>query len=558
MKDCVHAWTEITSDPFILDAVTHCHLEFDSLPESNVSNTRPYFTFNETEQTVIDGEIEKFLQKGIIRHSVPESGEVLSPIFITPKKDGTSRVIFNLKALNQFVSYHHFKMDTLDTAIRLMRPGCFMTSIDLKDAYYSIPISFEHQKYLKFIWRDKLYCFTCLPMGLSSSPRVFTKVMKPVFATLRSQFGHTCFGYIDDSFYTEGSHTECLQATLNAVKLIINLGFKDHPDKSVILPSQCIEFLGFLLNSVTMTVTLTPDKKAKLIRLCQKFLRPNTLFTIRQVASLIGSLVSSFPGVEFGPLHYRHIEVDKDYYLRMHHSNFDAEMSLSADSLEEIHWWVNNIQLSTRKIYHTTPDITIYTDASGTGWGAKLENGGTTCGIWSHDETEKHINCLELLAIQLALFSLLRDRSSIHVRIMCDNTTAVTYINEMGGCRSVACNTQTIWSWATGILVLPLWTTQPFFTVVLSLLVDVPRILKVTHQNLVHPMLDSPHPLQDQLKFMVCKLSGDPCASQIFQQTLSTQSCIPGETVLINSMVTISTNGCSFVFRGRMIPCIPL
>jgi hypothetical protein len=70
---------------------------------------------------------------------------VLSPIFITPKKDGTSRVIFNLKALNQFVSYHHFKMDTLDTAITLMRPGCFMTSIDLKDAYYSIPIALEHK-----------------------------------------------------------------------------------------------------------------------------------------------------------------------------------------------------------------------------------------------------------------------------------------------------------------------------------------------------------------------------------------------------------------------------
>ena len=50
-------------------------------------------------------------------------------------------------------------------------------------------------------------------MGLSSSPRIFTKVMKPVFANLRSKFGHTCLGYIDDSFYTEGSHEECLQAT---------------------------------------------------------------------------------------------------------------------------------------------------------------------------------------------------------------------------------------------------------------------------------------------------------------------------------------------------------
>ena len=44
-----------------------------------------------------------------------------------------------------------------------MKPGCFMTSIDLRDAYYSVPISPQHRKYLKFIWRDQLYQFTCLP-----------------------------------------------------------------------------------------------------------------------------------------------------------------------------------------------------------------------------------------------------------------------------------------------------------------------------------------------------------------------------------------------------------
>jgi hypothetical protein len=82
-------------------------------------------------------------------------------------------------------------------------------------------------------------------------------------------------------------------------------------------------------------------------------------------------------------------------------------------------------------------------------------------------------------------------------------------------CLVSRCAQKIIQDRATGILVLPLWTTQPFFTVVLSLLVDVPRILKVTHQNLIHPTLDSPHPLQSQLKFMVCKLSGDP-SSLIF------------------------------------------
>ena len=88
-------------------------------------------------------------------------------------------------------------MDTLETASKLMRPGCYMTSIDVKDAYYSIPIAPEHQKYLKFIWKDHLYAFNSLPMGLPNSPRSFTKNLKPFFSALRRQFGHTCLGYID-------------------------------------------------------------------------------------------------------------------------------------------------------------------------------------------------------------------------------------------------------------------------------------------------------------------------------------------------------------------------
>ena len=45
-------------------------------------------------------------------------------------------MILNLKQLNEFVSYHHLKMDTIQTALKLIRPGCFMASVDLKDAYY--------------------------------------------------------------------------------------------------------------------------------------------------------------------------------------------------------------------------------------------------------------------------------------------------------------------------------------------------------------------------------------------------------------------------------------
>ena len=176
-------------------------------------------------------------------------------------------------------------------AIRLMTPCCFMTSIDLKDAYYSVPIADEHQKYLKFLWRDQLYAFTCLPMGLTSSPRIFTKILKPVFATLRSKFGHSCLGYIDDSLNLGDTYTEAEKATLHAVELLISLGFMIHPEKSIITPTQIIEFLGFVLNSILMIVKLTDRKAEKIMKLCIHFCHKGIAFTIREVASLIGSLI---------------------------------------------------------------------------------------------------------------------------------------------------------------------------------------------------------------------------------------------------------------------------
>ena len=360
LQYCLHEWKKITSDRFILDAVSHCHIEFDWVPETFSGATRPYHSFTEAEQTIIGNEIDKFLLKGIIRLSLYEDGQVIAPIFIRPRKDGSHRLICNLKRLNEAVSYHHFKMDTLETAIKPMTPGCYMTSIVLKDAYYPIPIAPEYRKYLKFIWKDELYAFNSLPMGLSSSPRIFTKLSKPFFSALRSQFGHTCLGYIDDSLYLGESYLECEEAsTLHAVQLFISLGFKIHPEKSIVVPTQVLDFLGFTLNSVLMTVFLTDKKADEILQLCQKFSKPGRQFTVREVAFFIGPLVSSFPGVEFGPLHCRHIEADKELNLNLNKGNFDSHMTLSHDSLEDIRWWSSNTQTATRKILHNSPDVVV-------------------------------------------------------------------------------------------------------------------------------------------------------------------------------------------------------
>ena len=78
-------------------------------------------------------------------------------------------------------------MDTLNTIIKLVEKDCFMASIDLKDAYYSVPMAISHRKYLRFSWRGQLYQFTWLPNGLSCGPRKFTKLLKPAITKLHSK-----------------------------------------------------------------------------------------------------------------------------------------------------------------------------------------------------------------------------------------------------------------------------------------------------------------------------------------------------------------------------------
>ena len=138
-----------------------------------------------------------------------ERDEFIPTIFLRPKKDGTHCMILNLKSLNKYVTYHHFKMDTIHRAVEMMTQGCYMCSVDLKSAYYSVAIVRSDQKYLKFSWRGKLYQFTCFPNGLAFCPRKFTKLLKPVYSTLRN-LGHLSVAYIDDSYLQADIPMNCV------------------------------------------------------------------------------------------------------------------------------------------------------------------------------------------------------------------------------------------------------------------------------------------------------------------------------------------------------------
>ena len=103
--------------------------------------------------------------------------------------------------------------------------------------------------------------------------------------------------YLDDTYLQGDSYTACLHNITKTTALLTALGFKVNFDKSVLLPAQRIKFLGFILDSVSMTISLLIDKRrVRILALC-KHLREAAGLTIRAVASAIGTIVAALPGV---------------------------------------------------------------------------------------------------------------------------------------------------------------------------------------------------------------------------------------------------------------------
>ena len=170
--------------------------------------------------------------------------------------------------------------------------------------------------------------------------------------------GHLNSGYIDDSYLQGDTSVECHKNVIDTIMLFTKLGFHIHPEKSVFIPSQKLTLLGFVLDSIAMTVTPTGEKVQRILPVCAILLKTQ-MPRIKQVAEVIGILVSNFPGAQYGPLHYRHLERDKYLTLLANKGDYGGKMQLSPPALTELKWWRDNAVPLKRDIQHDHPSTSI-------------------------------------------------------------------------------------------------------------------------------------------------------------------------------------------------------
>ena len=281
--NCFEKWANITQDQFVLNIVKFgLTIEFAEVP---VFQFVPALNFFPVETEIIDAEFPKLFSKSVIVNTTREPNDYVSRIFTRTKKDGNYRMILNLKTFNEFLKFKHCKLESIEDALDLITEGCYFGSVDLKDAYYSIPIRENYQKYLKLFWKEEYYQYIVLLNGFSPDVRVFTKVLTPPFKCLRSK-RHLFVKYINDSLLLGETFEVCFKNIRATFALLRELRFTIHPEKSVLVPTQQIIFLGFVINSVKMTINVTEERKQSIYTLCQNILS-NYQATIRELAQTI-------------------------------------------------------------------------------------------------------------------------------------------------------------------------------------------------------------------------------------------------------------------------------
>lgn len=257
LKFFVHEWEKITQDQWVLSVIRE-GLKFEFMAKPPFSGIR-HTNVNAQNASILLLEVKKLLQKGAIEPVPPENMKTgfYSTFFLVPKKTGDLRPIINLKPLNRYLRKQHFKMDCLSKVKNLVQQGDWAISIDLADAYLHIPIHVKFRKYLRFCILGKAYQFVSMCFGPTVAPRTFTKIISVIAAHLRMQNVRLAV-YLDDWFLINQLERLLLLDKEKTLTLLVNLGFIIRLEKSELITSQRVTYIGavFLLDKGIVCPTL--------------------------------------------------------------------------------------------------------------------------------------------------------------------------------------------------------------------------------------------------------------------------------------------------------------
>ena len=450
IANCIDNWRQVVQNDWVLSIVEEGYrIPLNSLPFQRKTPPNPSAS-GEAHNVLVNEALDLKLKAAVSVVS-PEPSQFLSSYFAVPKPHRINqyRPILNLKTFNTFVKKYRFSMETLSAVREWIKPNAFCIGLDIKDAFLHIPIHNNSKKYLRFKWLGELLQWEVLVFGLTCSPRVITKVLKPVIAFLRATWCILISIYIDDILIQASNPEQCSLHCQITMLVFLCLGWSFKFEKCNFIPSQKFCHLGFDFDTVAMTISCPSDKVAKLQEMCRHLLSAQW-GSVLELEKLIGTMESVKPATPLAALHYRALQYQ---LLTAKQGTRDPNktVSLSQQSLQDLEWWTSpdgfqgNCSAPIREL---EPTVQVWSDSNLVMGGAHNSRGEFQQRPWTEEECNMHINQLEIRAAREAL-SLTRpgDRVRLHI----DSKTATTYIRKQGGTKSSVLCQEALLLWTESI-----------------------------------------------------------------------------------------------------------
>ena len=456
-------WLKINCSDWVLKVVkTGYKIPIHTTPNQKKIPSNPNATGEAFK--VLVKEADDLIAKQAVRVVQPCEGQYISSYFAVPKPRKTDefRPILNLKFFNLYVRKYKFSMETVATVRDWIKPGYFCVSLDIKDAFLHIAFDESSRKYLRFNWLGQLLEWCVIVFGLTCSPRVLTKVLKPVIAFIRVTWGILITIFMDDMLLQARSIEECILHSHIVIIVFMSLGWSFKWSKCDLVPKQQFTHLGFDFDSVKMTISCQSVKVTRLRNFCIDIYSKRKI-SVHDLEKMIGFMESVRPAVPLAALHYRSLQ----HQLLISKKGIRIPRKiifLSQKSMRELKWWTSPsgfVAQCSAPIREPDPTVNIWSDANLTMGGAHTSRGEFHQRPWSPDELslKYHINVLELRAAREGL-NLARPGDI--VRINLDSRTAAAYIKKQGGTKSSLLNKEACLLWKEALakkltLVSPHW-----------------------------------------------------------------------------------------------------
>ena len=375
---------------------------------------------------------------GIGNLFLPIPPSYFSKMFTVPKEQDKRRPIIDLSLLNKRIKKQGFRMEDLSSIAKIIFPGLWGVKLDLKDAYFHIPLPPRIWKYFLFaLGKGKdmeFFYFKVLPFGLTSAPWAFTRVMKAIKRELRLQ-NIQVTSYLDDFLILGRSYEETLDHSSKVIDLLQRLGFKINWEKSSKEPQKVLEYLGVMIDLEAMTFYLPEEKIQKILSFCETGQRAYRL-TRRALEKLVGFFNFAAQFLKLGRLFLKPIVLWMNNSTQV--SQRDRFVPLDSSLKKALLPWMN-LSFLRRPIPIRRPSFskTLMTDASLDGWSGVMFPHSVR-GPWPSEWTHRSMNWKELKAVHLSLIKFQHLLQGHGIRVLTDSTTTLACIKKEGSLASQA------------------------------------------------------------------------------------------------------------------------